>query len=68
MRAIEFIAKAKDGIIEIPKEYIKNLENEVRVIILVEAKTEKKAKKKKLTALSIKTKNLKFDRDEANER
>jgi hypothetical protein len=34
MKAIEFIARARDGLIEIPPQYLKNLE-EFRVIILV---------------------------------
>ena len=36
MHALEFYATIKNGIIEIPREYLKNLTNRVRVILLVE--------------------------------
>lgn len=72
MQAIEFTTKVKDGVIEIPKEYLKTLHNKCRVIILVESKiTSHKAitkSKRQLSSLKIKTKGLVFDRDEANER
>lgn len=71
MHAIEFIAKAKKGIIEIPKEYQEQLQDHFRVIILQDAPTEttkKTRKKRSLTAAQIKTKGLKISRDEANER
>lgn len=69
MHAIVFMAKAKDGIIEIPSEYLENLKNEFRVIILIEPKGEKVASKKPaFTSLEIDTKGFKFDREEANKR
>lgn len=71
MQAIEFITKAKNGIIEIPKEHLKNLSDEFRVIILLEPgipEQKRKSKKKQLSSLSVKTKGLTFGRDEANER
>lgn len=71
MEAIEFVAKIKNGIIEVPKEHLASLHNECRVIILVEDKAlEKKhiKKKKRLSSLTVKTKGLVFERDEANER
>jgi hypothetical protein len=71
MKAIEFITKAKNGVIEIPKEYQKELQDQFRVIILHEAPAlEKKAlrKKRTLSAAKIKTKGFKFSRDEANVR
>lgn len=70
MHAIEFITDAEDGIIRIPKKYLKDVKKNIRVIILVEEK-EKKMKsfpKKGLTSLKLKTKGLSFNRDEANER
>ena len=72
MKAIEFIADAQDGTIKVPKKYWKDLEQKLRVIILVdeqmpEAKP-KKIGKRQLKAMSVKTKGLVFDRDEANER
>ena len=36
MRAIEFQAIIKNGVIEIPRQYLSNLSNRVRVILLVE--------------------------------
>ena len=45
MEAIEFVTKQKDGIIEIPKKYLKNLKDEFRVIILINAETSKNKKK-----------------------
>ncbi|HEV2917239.1 MAG TPA: hypothetical protein VGW78_05875 [Candidatus Babeliales bacterium] len=70
MQAIEFIARVKDGVIELPKEYINTIHDQCRIIILLDTKIPKKTtpKKKKLSALKIQTKGLVFDRDEANER
>ncbi len=70
MQAIEFIAKAEDGTIKVPKKYLKSLTGKVRVIILIEKETEKQqeSKKAKFSALKIQTKGLKFNRNEANER
>ncbi|MEM2057206.1 MAG: hypothetical protein QXO76_02975 [Thermoproteota archaeon] len=36
MQAIEFQTTIKNGIIEIPRQYLKNLSDRVRVILLVE--------------------------------
>ncbi len=36
MYAIEFQATVKDGIIEIPRKYLRNITNRVRVILLFE--------------------------------
>lgn len=71
MKAIEFITKAKNGVIEIPKEYQEELQDQFRVIILQETpELEKKAvrKKRTLSAAKIKTKGFKFNRNEANVR
>lgn len=72
MKAIEFIADAQNGTIKIPKKYWKDLEQKLRVIILVEEQIpeakQKKIGKRQLKAMSVKTKGLVFDRDEANER
>ena len=70
MRIINFTANTKDGIIKIPKEFLKNLENKVHVIIVVDKDeaTPPKRKKKHLTALGIDTKGLKINREEANVR
>lgn len=71
MQAIEFFAKAQKGTIKIPKEYQEQLQDQFRVIILQEGpslESKKLRKKRSLTAARIKTKDLKFDRNEANER
>ena len=71
MKAIEFVAQAKNGVIEIPKEYQEQLKEQFRVIILQEVSTPEKKKIEKkhtLSAAKIKTKGFKFDRDEANAR
>jgi hypothetical protein len=70
MKAIEFTTTAKDGIIEIPKKYHAELHDEFRVIILQENSSVKKlpGKKHVLSAVKIKTKGFKFNREEANAR
>jgi hypothetical protein len=51
MRAIEFTTDTKDGIIQIPKKYLKNLKKNIRVIILIEEEEKK---------IKVKTKGLSF--------
>ncbi len=69
MQAIEFVTHVKNGIIEVPKEYLKVLQDECRIIILIGTDEHKAVttKKKKLTSLEVDTRGL-FNRDEANER
>lgn len=43
MYAIEFQTTIKNGIIEIPRRYLKNLSNRVRVILLIEETPNKTA-------------------------
>ncbi len=61
MQAIEFVTKAKDGVMEIPREHLKTLRDEFRVIILLEPQVAATKKKKKLSALKVKTKGLVFN-------
>jgi hypothetical protein len=68
MKAIEFVAKAKNGSIEVPKQYVDMLKNKVKVIILVEEEKPVLTKKRQLTAVRMKTKGFNFNREEANER
>jgi len=71
MEAIEFISVIEGGKINIPNKYSDILNQKVRVIILLEPQQppkKKVAKKDRFTALKIKTKGFKFDRDEANKR
>ena len=70
MQAIEFLTQAEDGIIKIPKKHIKNFNRKIRVIILAEEEPAKKKSIKKghFSAIKIKTKGFKFNREEAKER
>lgn len=56
MKAIEFTTKAKNGVIEIPKEYLTTLNDEFRVIILVEPQIVVSKKKRKLSSLNLEPK------------
>ena len=53
MKAIEFVAQAKNGVIEIPKEYQEQLKEQFRVIILQEVSTPEKKKIEK-EAINVK--------------
>lgn len=64
MRAIEFLTQIEEGIIRVPKKYAKSLQGIIRIIILFE----NERRKMKFSALAIGTKDLYFDKDEANER
>ena len=69
MEAIEFKAKIKNGIIQIPEKYKQKIGNTVKVILI----TEKKAKQTdiidKLLANPIKSKDFSpFSREEIYER
>jgi len=68
MKAIEFRAKADKGVIEIPEEFRNKLDHEVRVILLWEETEKEYLGKPRFTAVKIKTKGFKFNREEANER
>lgn len=71
MKAIEFVSNKVDGMIQVPEQFKDLLTGEFRVIILVDEPTHLKkivAEKKQFKAIEITTKDLKFDRDEANER
>jgi len=69
MQAIEFVTQVKNGIIEVPKEYLQSLHDQCRIIILIDSDEHKNIpkKKKKFTSLEVDTRGL-FNRDEANER
>lgn len=76
MKAIEFVTKIENGTIKVPQKYLGVLGKEFRVILLVDEglvqivqKKEKSASKKnKKTMFQVKTKDLVFDRNEANKR
>ena len=67
MQAVEFNSVIEaEGIIQIPKQYLLNVSSPVKVILLMNEKTEKN-KNKHFSALKLKTKEFKFDREAANE-
>lgn len=69
MKAIEFTVAIQNDEIKIPQEFSKELaKRTVRIIVLVDEETTRKSPKTKLSALELETKNLKFTREEANER
>jgi hypothetical protein len=57
----------RDGIIHIPSEYLQNISSPVKVILLANNQTQNKTGKI-FSAIKLKTKGFKFDRDAANER
>jgi len=68
MRAYEFSSVVGDsGIIQIPEQYLQNITSPVRIILLANEKAPA-AKSKRFSAIKLKTKGFKFDRDAANER
>jgi hypothetical protein len=68
MQAYEFSSVIEnDGIIHIPSEYVQNISSPVKVILLADNQTQNKTGKI-FSAIKLKTKGLKFDRDIANER
>jgi hypothetical protein len=68
MNAIEFKAQVHDGIVEIPLEYRDWQNKTVRVILLEPVETEVFTKKSEFSAVALKTRNYRFNREEANER
>jgi hypothetical protein len=66
MQAYEFSSVIDNGIIHVP-EYIERLVSPVKVIILANEDSET-PQKKTFSAIKLKTKGFKFDRDLANER
>ena len=67
MQAVEFNATIENGVIPIPRRYIKRVADKVRVIVLSEV-TAKKPKKKKIYSIGIDMTGFQFNREEANER
>jgi hypothetical protein len=68
MQAYEFSSVVEDnGIIHIPLQYLQNISSPVKVILLTNDET-KINKEKSFTAIKLKTRGFKFDRDAANER
>ena len=68
MQAYEFNSVVgKEGIIHIPQQYLESISSPVKVIILTNEKSLKNGKKH-FSAISLETKDYKFNREEANER
>lgn len=67
MQAIEFVSKAHDGVVDLPREHQAWNGKQVRVILL-EAVTETAKRKAQFKAASISTRGYHFDREAANER
>ncbi len=68
MEIIAFEATTEKGVIKIPQQYLKSMTPYVQVIIVIEEEKKHKKPKVEFKALSIDTKKVKFNRDEANER
>ncbi len=69
MQAVEFETDIKNGIVRIPKEYkeLQYKKNVKLLIVYVDNKNKNSFKRKKMSAISIDTKEFKFNREEAHE-
>ena len=69
MQAYEFnSAIGNDGIIRVPEQYLGNISSPVKVILLVDSNEEThKNRSGCFSAMKLKTKGFRFDRDAANE-
>ena len=67
MQAVEFVSKAHDGVVDLPREHQDWNGKQVRVIML-EATNEAAKRKPTFKAATLSTRGYRFDRDAANER
>jgi len=67
MQAIEFVSKAHDGVVDLPREHQAWNGKDVRVILL-EAVSVAIKRKSLFNAATISTRGYRFNRDAANER
>lgn len=67
MRAIEFLSKAHDGVVDLPREHQGWNGKQVRVILL-DTSGEPANRKTLFKAVTISTRGYRFNRDAANER
>lgn len=67
MQAIEFVSKAHDGVVDLPREHQGWNGKNVRVILL-EALNETVKRTPHFKATTIATRGYRFNRDAANER
>ena len=69
MQTYEFRSVVEDnGIIRIPEQYRHNISSPVKVIIFTNDAMQNNVSSKHFSAMKIKTKGFKFNRDAANER
>ena len=69
MQAVEFNSTAHDNIVDLPPELRAWNGRQVRVILLAEEAAARPSDSRlAFTALSLKTRDFRFDRDEANAR
>lgn len=67
MQAIEFVSKAHDGVVDLPREHQAWNGKDVRVILL-EAVSVAAKRESLFKAATISTRGYRFSRDAANER
>ncbi|MDR0321054.1 MAG: hypothetical protein LBI28_06080 [Treponema sp.] len=68
MQAYEFSSIINnDGVVHIPKQYLEKISSPVKIILLSEDGVQNN-RKKKFSAIKLKTKGFQFNREEANER
>ena len=68
MQSYEFNSVIEDkGIIRVPERYLPDISSPVRVVVFTNDEVQNSNKRKHFSAMKIKTKNFKFNRDEANE-
>ena len=67
MQAYEFDSTVYNGVIHIPEQYRDKMPYNVKVIVLAHEE-QPKAGDKKFTAIQLRTKGFRFNREESNER
>ena len=68
MQAYEFSSVVEDkGVIHIPEQYLKNISSPVKIILITNEENSQNTNKH-FSAISLRTKKFKFDRETANER
>ncbi|MDR2516218.1 MAG: hypothetical protein LBC88_02420 [Spirochaetaceae bacterium] len=68
MQTYEFNSVVEDnGIIRIPEQYLRDISSPVKVIVFANDEIKSNSNRKNFSAIKIKTKGFKFDRNDANE-
>ncbi|MDD5296618.1 MAG: hypothetical protein PHU46_06870 [Rhodocyclaceae bacterium] len=68
MQAVEFKSTAHDNVVDLPPELRTWNGRQVRVILLSDEENERPVTHQTFTAISLKTLDFRFDREEANAR